>query len=492
MAQASGSSAEIWYKIEQANGVTPSVDSGASTTLASAVNPGAASIVVASDSGIAAGDILRVGNSQNMEFVKVDAGYVSGTTVTLDTNTKINYRHESGEDVKETDPTQNWFKLGNVRSFTPSGGRELQRSQALSGSRVLSNFREGNYDAGADMTVELDIETAGLFYLHALNNDYYSAGATQPSSPVSTTLANAADKGDTQIEVASATNMDTGVFLLIGTGTGAEIVKVGTYTSGTTIDLDPDAHPFGLRKSHANGVAVVEKIKPFTHTIYRGSTIPEGISILLRFTDIESLMLIRGNKISNLTLSVDPSDLPQLNMNVVGKAFQILSENIFGTPTAISNTPYVHWEADVQVDGSPLTSNQLENLSLVIENTIQGNFVVGSPIKGAITPGEGSVSGSFTYQFGSQQFSEKTIAGTETQLDFIWTYIGDDNHQVTLSVPKAKFEGSPHPGVGSKDPITDEKSFLGRLDTGSSPETDITVTVKNTQPTVEFMVEASA
>jgi hypothetical protein len=41
MAQASGSSAEIWYKIEQSNGVTPSSDTGASTTLASAVNPGA-------------------------------------------------------------------------------------------------------------------------------------------------------------------------------------------------------------------------------------------------------------------------------------------------------------------------------------------------------------------------------------------------------------------------------------------------------------------
>lgn len=490
MAQASGSSAEIWYKIEQSNGVTPSDDLGASTTLASAVNPGATSIVVASGTGIAAGEILRVGNSQNMEFVKVDSTYVSGTTVPLDTNTKINYRHESGEDVKETDPTGNWFKLGNVRSFTPSGGRELQRSQALSGSRVLSNFREGNYDAGADMTVELDIETAGLFYLHALNNDYYSAGTTQPSSPVSTTLNGAVVKGATSIVITDATNVADNKFLLIDTGVNAEIIKIDpSWTSGTTIPLHTEAHPFGLRKSHASGAAVVEKIKPFTHTIYRGSTIPEGISMLLRFTDIESLMLIRGNKISNLTLSVDPSDLPQLNMNVVGKAFQIMSENIFGTPTAIANTPYVHWEADVQVDGSALTSNQLENLSLVIENTIQGNFVVGSPIKGAITPGEGSVSGTFTYQFGSQQFSEKTVAGTETQLDFIWTYIGDNNHQVTMSVPKVKFEGNPHPGVGSKDPITDEKNFLGRLDTSSSPNTDITVTVKNNQPTVEFMVE---
>jgi hypothetical protein len=58
-----------------------------------------------------------------------------------------------------------------------------------------------------------------------------------------------------------------------------------------------------------------------------------------------------------------------------------------------------------------------------------------------------------------------------------------------MSVPKAKFEGNPHPGVGSKDPVTDEKSFLGRLDTSTSPNTDVTVTVKNNQPTVEFMVE---
>ena len=189
-----------------------------------------------------------------------------------------------------------------------------------------------------------------------------------------------------------------------------------------------------------------------------------------------------------MALNVDPSDLPTLDMNVVGKAFQILSENIFGTPTAIAHTPYSHWESVVKVDGSEQTSNQFENLSVVIENTIQSNFVVGSPIKGAITPGEGNVSGSFTYQFGSQQFSEKTVAGTETSLDFEWTYIGDNNHSMAISVPKAKFEGNPHPGVSSQDPITDDKSFLGRLD--SATNTDVKVTYKNNQPTLEYMVEA--
>lgn len=495
MAQASGSSAEIWYKIETSNGVTPSTDSGASTTLASAVNPGATSIEVSVATDIAANDILKIGNDNNMEFVKVDSTYVSGTTVALDANTKINYRHESGEAVKETDPTTNWFKLGNVRSFAPSSGRELQRSQALTGTRVLSNFREGNYDAGADMTVELDIATAGMFYLHALNSDYSSSGATQTVSPVSTSIDNAggiiAGAATFDVPVGIGASISTGDFYLLSTGSDAEIIKVGSVSTDT-VTLDTDAHPDGTRKAHANSAPVVEKIAPFTHEIVRGSTIPEGISFLLRFTDIESLMLIRGNKFSNLTLNVDPSDLPTMDINVVGKAFQILSENIFGTPTTIAHTPYSHWESVVRVadSGQPLveqTSNQFENLSVVIENTIQGNFVVGSPIKGAITPGEGNVSGSFTYQFGSQQFSEKTVAGTETNLNFEWTYIGDNNHQMTIDIPRAKFEGNPHPGVSSQDPITDDKSFLGRLD--SATNTDVKVTYKNNQPTLEYMVE---
>jgi tail tube protein len=487
MAQASGSSAEIWYKIETTNGVTPSADSGADTTLASAVNPGATQITVTSATGIDVNDILKVGNDNNMEFVKVSS-IASAPVIDLDSNTKINYRHGALEAVKETDPTADWFKLGNVRSFTPSGGRDLQRSQSLTGTRVLSNFREGNYDAGADMTVEMDIAATGLFYMHSLNSDYSSAGTTQASSPVNTTIAGAVVAGAATFDVQAGQGSTVSVwdFLLLGTGTNAELVKVGSIATDT-ITLDTAAHPNGLRKAHIDTDPVVEKIAPFTHSIVRGSTIPAGISFLLRFTDIESLMLIRGNKLSNLTLNVDPSDLPLLNMNVVGKAFQILSENIFGTPTTIAHTPYSHWEAVVKVDGSEQTSNQFENLSVVIENTIQGNFVVGSPIKGSITPGEGSVSGSFTYQYGSQQFAEKTVAGTETQLDFDWTYIGDNNHSVNIGIPKAKFEGNPHPGVSSKDPITDEKSFLGRLDPSSN--TDISVSVKNNQPTIEYMVE---
>lgn len=490
MGQASGSAAEIWAKIEVINGVTPSdvVGGGASTTLSEAVNPGATQIKVAAGTNIAAGDILKVGTDAKMEFVKVDAGYSSGTTVGLDTDTPITLRHEIGEAVVEVDPTADWRKLGNVVSFTPTGERSLQLSRALSGSRVLSNFREGNYEAGADITVETDLDVAGLFMLHALDSDYYSAGTVQGTDPVNTTLNGGVAKGATSIVVASATNVATGVFLLIGTGTGAEIIKVGTYTSGTTVDLDPIAHPNGLRKAHLTGSAVVEKLAPFTHTVNRGVDIPPGLSLYLRFADIESSVLIRGNRVSNLTFDVTPGDLPTMTINTIAKAYQIFSENIFGTPITLAHIPYVHHEGQVKIDGSAIASNYFERLQMVIANTIQGNFVIGLPIRGAITPGEGSVTGSFDYQYESQVFAKKTIAGTETRVQFTLTYQGDLDHSLDLDVKKAKFGGQPHPGVASKDPIVDSKSFTGRLDLASTPDTDIVVTVKHNHPTLEYLL----
>ncbi len=488
MAQASGSSASIFYKIESTNGVTPSTDAGASTTLAAAVNPGATSIVVTSATGIANGEILRVGSNQNMEFVKVSD--ISGApTLTLDSNTKINYRHEALEAVVETNPATNWFLLGNIRSFTPSGGRPLQRSQALSGNRVLSNFREGNYDAGMDMVVELDLAAAGLFLSHALSSTYSSAGTTQGTTPVNSTLNGAVAAGATSFVITDASEIADNLYLLVDTGTNAEIVKVDpSWTSGTTIPLHTSNNPLGFRKAHANGVAVVEKIAPFTHTVTRGATLPAGISFLLSFTDITSLMLVAGAKMSNVTINVSPDDLPTMNVTANAKRYQILSEDILsGTPTTVEHIPYAHWEATVEVDDAAQTTNQLQNLSLSIENTIQSAFVIGSPIKGAITPGEGSVTGNFTYQYESQQFAEKTMAGTETKLEFNWTYIGDSNHQLQITVPKAKFEGNPHPGISSKDPITDEKSFLARLDTATN--TDMTVVIKSRQTNLEWLVE---
>lgn len=494
MAQGSGSSAEIWYKIELINGVldTDAVGGGASTTLASAVNPGATSIVVAADTNIAAGDTLKVSdaNGNNMEVVRVDSGYVSGTAVALETGTKINLRHAAGEAVTEVDASTKWFRLGDVTSFTPTGQRALQVSESLTGTRVLSNFREGNYEAGADLSAEVDLTTAGLLFLYALNSEYVTVGTA--TAGADTTLNAAAAKGDTTVSVTSETGFAVGEFAEVGATGSTEVIKIGAVAVNT-LTLDTTAHPNGLRRAHANGVQCEEVIAPFTHTITRGNDLPPGLSFLLRFSDINSDVLIRGNRLSNLTFNLTPDNLPSMSISSVAKAYQIFSlsdaEDIFGTPTTIEHLPYVHHEGDVKIDDAIQTVNQFEDLSFVIENTIQGNFVIGSPLRGAITPGEGSVTGSFTYQYENQQFAEATVTGAETKVELDMVYQADTDHSLNITVWKSKFEGTPHPGVDSKDPITDSKNFTGRLDTAQTPDTDTTITMKNNQPTLEYPTE---
>ena len=489
--QASGSAAEIWYKIEKTNGITPSEDktSGASSTLSEAVSPGATSIKVASATNVNASDVLRIGDGVSEEFVQVASDYSSGTTVGINPLTKLNFRHKSGEKVKGVDASKDWFKLGNVRSFTPGGGRELVRSQAVVGMRALSSYREGNYDVSADMTVEMDIASVGLFYLFALNKDYVTTGASKSGSKGSSALNGAVEAGAKEITVDAVTNFASNDFAQIGTGAVAEVVKIKEAT-GKKLPLNEAYHPQGLRFDHANDSSVVEVKSPFTHVITRGRDIPAGISFLLRFTDVGSYNLMRGCRVNTLGMNVSPDDLITLTLNVMGRATQTLGANLFGkTATAIPLVPYAHWESVMSIGGAEQAKNYFESLAINLENNIGGNFVIGSPFRGAITPGEGSVSGSFTYQYETQDFVNALIAGTEQALKFGWRYIGDANHEFVIEVPKAKFEGVPHPGVSDKSPITDEKNFVGRLDTSQEPNTDVKVTVKNNHPTAEYLKE---
>ncbi len=68
-----------------------------------------------------------------------------------------------------------------------------------------------------------------------------------------------------------------------------------------------------------------------------------------------------------------------------------------------------------------------------------------------------------------------------------WKKIGDDNHSLKIKFPKVKFGGSAHPGVESKAPINDTKSFSAVID--SATKTDIEIVAKTANPSVEYLVE---
>lgn len=494
--QFTGSNAEIWVKPEQTNGVlaVDAVGTPLSTTLQAAANPGDTTIEVVGITNASTGDIIAVGGNDSIEYVKIhDSTAPAGNTITLDDNTKINFRHESGEAVLETDPTADWFKLGNVTNFTPNSNRALDESAAAAGGiRALSNLRLGSYDFGADITIEFDVESSPLWFYYALNNDYASVG-TATAGASTTTDANAAI-GDTIVSVTSETGFAVGEFAQLGTGTTAEVFKIGGVSAGQ-LDLDADAHPQGLRKAHTSGATCDEVIAPFTHTITKGDCLPVGLSILLRFTQgdgTESIALMTGNVVNTYTPTVSgDTTIPTFTINTVAKKMQILSENIFGTPTTVAHKPYAQYEAVVSVDGSAQTQNKITTLATTIENNVTVGRPVGTALPGNVVPGQGRITGTFDYEYDTQAFGELTQAGSEHQLTIAWTYQLDANHSLTMDLPTVIFGGNAHPAFSDLSRVSDSKTFSAKLDTVSTPNTDITITAVNNNPTVEYLVEAA-
>ena len=267
---------------------------------------------------------------------------------------------------------------------------------------------------------------------------------------------------------------------------GAEVIKVDSgYGGGTTVDLDTVTHPNGIRQAHVNGSSVDEVVAPFTHTIKRGNNLPAGLSFLLRYSGEEELGLYTGVKLGQGDLSITPGDLPTVSITGEGKKIQILSKNIFGTLSALSHTPYSHTECAIEIDDAALTSNEFENATISIQNTLQANNVIGSPFKGAITEGEGALTLSIASQFEDSTFTDKIVADTETKLEFNFTYISDANHSIFFEIPKARFEGTPLPGFSSKDPLTIDLQATGVADS-TQDNTDIVVTILTPNHNLEY------
>lgn len=487
--QFTGDNAEIYYKIEEENGVLPTdAANDGQTTLTAAVDPGAASIVVASVAGIAAGNIIAVGSNSNREIVRIKTVTAGQKKLTLDEATPLNFRHSNGEAVSKTDPTNDWFGLGSVTAFTPRSDRPLDSSAALGGGvRGIKNVVSGRYDFGVDITVEFDIKSAPLWFLHALNDNYISTG-TAVAPAVATTLGGAAAKAATDFVVANVAGLEVGDFLEID---GKEVVKIEAVTAGTkTIEVSDASSPLGLRYAHANGVAVKKVEAPFTHTIVKGRGLPAGMSLLLKLQegDQRSLILLTGNRINTLSLSASgDTTIPTLTINTVAARGQVLSKDIFGDDaTKIAHTPYAQWEAEVSAGDA---ENRFNSLSLEIANNVTAGAPLGSALPGAVSAGEGAVTGSFEYEYRTQGFTRATALGTVRELNFNWLHQLDPDYSLKIQLPETRFGGAAHPPVPGKGPLPDSKEFTAVVN--SATNTDIKIVAKTKNPSVEYLTEAA-
>lgn len=107
---------------------------GADTTLAVDTEVGDSTIHVASATGIADGDFLRIGDAGEVEIREVATGGVTGTTITLVTTLTI--RHDSGDQVREVDDAGTGPSLVNLWDADFSGFAYAARKSEL---RLIGN-----------------------------------------------------------------------------------------------------------------------------------------------------------------------------------------------------------------------------------------------------------------------------------------------------------------------------------------------------------------
>jgi hypothetical protein len=481
MGQASGSNARLSWKKELTSGVPNFASGTADTTLASAISPGATSIVVASATGIAAEDKLRVGDDYNPEYVEVDSTYVSGTTIPLHANTPINFRHEAGEIVKEVVPG-GFRKIAGFVTVDTLGEIAKIVSNAITSQRGTPASRGGNVSVDFNMTAELGIEQSGIFLRYALGKNYATVGTAVGGGGSTTTNALIA-AGDTTLPLTTLTGFAAGEYVQVDTGDDAEIVKISASWNGTDNPVLLDAsYPF--RKAHSSGVAAVEVASPFTTTIKRGSQL-DSLTFLLHLTDINSLALVKGAKINSVSSSFAPNDETiKLTMAINAMSMQILQRDIFGTPAGVSHTFYAPWEIKIKRDASVI--NIVEAFNFTLTNGIDGGRgrVIGSRFKASITPGRGDCTGSFDYQLADATLLKKMVFDQAVALEAVLTYIGDTNHQLNLLFPVAKLTGGMHPGVPNDGPISDSKNFDSEYD-DVTELTDLKVTIKSSEAIFE-------
>jgi len=477
--QASGNSARVSWKPSKSFGV-PDFDeiSGVNTTLAADVAPGSTSITVADATGAAAGNILRVGDDDTYQVLKIASNYVSGTTIGIDPATPIYYQLYSGDTVREIDPT-GFQKLAAFATIDNVMSRGRFESGAITGQPMLEAIRSGNVDLTFNMTFELGTEGVGFLFYNALTNSYISEG-TDKGGGVSTTLSGAVAAGDKQIVVTSGSGFADNQIYRLGSGATAEVIKVDpSYTSGTTIPLTKK-----LRFAHADTEAVVQldETKPIKHTIVRGITQSPGLDILLAFKDVDSYAFLRGCTINSLSGTVTPDGSTKVTVGFIGKAGQILTADIFGTPADVSHDFYNPWEGRITLDGT--VNKRITSFTFNITNNVEGaSYIIGSPFRGSATMGDRRTGGTIEYQYFDQDIVSKTMLESDVVIQIKWTYIKDAKHSLLIKYPRGRFTGTVHPGVPGKGALKDSKTFDGLRDSGTN--TDIHIEIESTEVTLQ-------
>lgn len=260
--------------------------------------------------------------------------------------------------------------------------------------------------------------------------------------------------GDTIITAAFSASNNNGQF----------VATVVTATDITVVKKDGSAHGLTTESAGSQTLDLVGK------RLSVGTTL-KTYTFERRFEDLTQYQLFKGCAINQWNLAVQPEQIVQSTLTVLGMSDGSFSGSSLGSPVAAAtNDPMTAFDGFVFEGGS--IQAYLTGLNLVVANGRTVKSVIGAYTSPDVFEGRSRISGTLTALFNDATMYNKFLNETESSL---WMRLNDPTdtskfHNIVL--PRVKYD------AGDIDPPTEGPlmvtlPFVGLLDSVSGTQMSI-------------------
>lgn len=328
-------------------------------------------------------------------------------------------------------------------SSTIDLNKDTYLSQEIKPSFQKSDFRHGVRRGKGKITGDLQCKTHADFIGWALKRDFAAVAAITAASITIT------GTGPTWTVARAA-----GSFLTDGVKIGHVIrLSVGTFNAANLAKnlLVTAVTALSLTVIVLNGSALVAEatITGSTVTVVGKTTfIPQSghtdksFAIEHWFSDLGQSEVYSGCKIDQINLSLPPTGMAQIDMDVIAQQVTTAAAQYFTTPTAITTTTALAAVNGVLRIGG-VTVATITGLTLAINPGFTGDPVVGSNLVPFQFPGSVNISGQATAYFDSVALRDAFF--NETEIDLIAAFTSDNTAAadfLAITLPRIKVGGA--------------------------------------------------
>lgn len=317
--------------------------------------------------------------------------------------------------------------------------KDTYLSNEIKQSFQKSDFRHGVRRVKGKLTGDLQCKTYSDFFGFALKRDF-TAGA----SAAALTLTIAGSGPTYTLTRSAGSNLTDGfknghVIRLLGmtnAGNNSKNLLVVSVVALvlTVIVLNGTA----LTAETSSAAAATQTVTGKTTFIPQTGHTDNSFSYEHWFPDVVQGEVYSGCKVDQLNLSLPPTGLAQIDMDILGQNVTTATAQYFTSPTVITTTGALAAVNGVLRAGG-VTYAILTGLTLTINPGFTGDPVVGSNVVPFLFPGSVMVSGQFTAYFADAVLRDAFL--NETEIDLLAAFTADNTAAsdfLSVALPRIK------------------------------------------------------